>query len=56
MKKTLIAVLAVAGFSSLQRMWSEDLVKEDRMIAATELPLDKETSKVAYQTATFGLG
>lgn len=56
MKKTLIAVLAVAGFSSLQKMWSEDLVKEDHMISATKLPFDKDTSRTVYQTATFGLG
>jgi len=34
----------------------EELVTEDGNITAQALPLDKETSKLAYETATFGIG
>lgn len=35
---------------------SEALVTEDGKVSATTLPLDQKTSKVKYQTATFGMG
>ena len=42
----------------LQRVMSEGgkLPMEDGVVSATTLPLDVDTSKVAYQTATFGMG
>jgi hypothetical protein len=48
---TLIA--AMIGFTALN---GEDLVTENGKVDALTLPLDKETSKVAYETATFGIG
>ena len=48
---TLIA--AMIGFTALK---GEDLVTENGKVDALTLPLDKETSKVAYETATFGIG
>lgn len=33
-----------------------ELVPEDGVVAARTLPLDEETSKMAFETATFGLG
>ena len=35
---------------------TEQLVREDGEIAATALPFDKEQSKIAFETATFGMG
>jgi len=35
---------------------SETLVPEDTTVSATVLPLDRDTSKIDYQTATFGMG
>lgn len=33
-----------------------ELPMEDGVVSATKLPLDAETAKAAYQTATFGMG
>lgn len=35
---------------------SEILVTEDGKVSATTLPLDQKTSKVKFETATFGMG
>jgi hypothetical protein len=35
---------------------NEQLVTEDGNVNAQTLPLDKETSKLSYETATFGIG
>ena len=34
----------------------EELVLEDGQVSAAVLPFDKATSRVAYETATFGMG
>ena len=34
----------------------EELVLEDGQISAKLLPFDQETSRIDYQTATFGMG
>ena len=34
----------------------EKLVIEDGSVSATVLPLDESTSRIAYETATFGIG
>lgn len=34
----------------------EKLAKADGKVSAQTLPLDKDYSKVKYETATFGLG
>jgi len=41
-------------FNSLRSR--EKLVLEDGSVSATALPLDESTSRVAYETATFGVG
>ena len=46
----------VTGLAMNTRMFGEKLVVEDGTSAATELPLDRESSKVKFETATFGLG
>lgn len=56
MKRYLFLILAVGSLASLQMILSKDLVKEDGQVSSPALPLDVETSKVAYETATFGLG
>ena len=48
-----IIIAAMIGYTALN---SEALVKEDGKVDAQSLPLDKETSKTAYKTATFGIG
>ncbi len=48
------ALLSVLAMNT--RMFGEKLVVEDGKSAATELPLDRESSKVKFETATFGLG
>lgn len=35
---------------------NEQLVTEDGNVNAQNLPHDKETSKLSYETATFGIG
>ena len=34
----------------------ETLVLEDGVVAAKTLPLDRATSEIAFETATFGIG
>ena len=34
----------------------EELVLEDGTISAKQLPFDNETSRLDYETATFGMG
>jgi hypothetical protein len=54
----LILIVGVIAMFGLQRVMSEGgkLPMEDGVVSATTLPLDVETAKVAYQTATFGMG
>ena len=56
MKNGLLLLLGVGCLAGMQRMLSEDLVRENGAVAAQSLPLDRESSKIAYETATFGLG
>ena len=54
-----ILILGLFAMFGLQRLMSGaggNLPMEDGVVSATKLPLDEETSKVAYQTATFGMG
>lgn len=57
MKASLYIVIAtitiMIGYTAIN---SETLVTENGKVAAQILPLDKETSKLAYETATFGIG
>ena len=48
------ALVVMLGMNT--RMFGEKLVLEDGKSAATELPLDLDSSKVKFETATFGLG
>lgn len=41
---------------NLLRSKSEILPTENGVVSATKLPADRETSKIAFETATFGLG
>lgn len=56
MTRYLLIILAVGSLAGLQIILSKDLVKEDGQVSSQTLPLDLESSKVAYETATFGLG
>lgn len=38
------------------RIQEGPLAAEDGAIAATSLPLDESSSKIAFETATFGVG
>lgn len=53
-----ILILGLFAMFGLHRVMSSgpNLPMEDGQVSASKLPLDEETSKVAYQTATFGLG
>jgi hypothetical protein len=42
--------------TKLSALGSERLVGEDGIVAAIELPFDRLSSEVAYETATFGMG
>ncbi len=46
-------ITVMIGYNSIAK---EELVTEDGQVNAQSLPLDHETSKRAYQTATFGIG
>ena len=41
---------------NLRRQASSILPVEDGIVSATKLPADRDTSKIKYETATFGLG
>ena len=57
MRKFIITITSVIsamiGYNSIA---NEQLVTEDGKVTAQSLPLDKETSKLSYETATFGIG
>lgn len=46
-------IVAMLGFNIIA---GEKLVTENGQVSAVTLPLDKEISKTAYETATFGIG
>ena len=56
MRKLFLLLLGIGCVAGLQMIMSEDLVQESGAVSALSLPLDKETSTRAYETATFGLG
>ena len=53
-----VLVPGVFVMFGMHRVMSEggELPMEDGVVSAKTLPLDEEMSKVAYQTATFGMG
>ena len=57
MRKFIITITSVIsamiGYNSIA---NEQLVTEDGNVNAQTLPLDRETSKLSYETATFGIG
>jgi len=56
MKATLILITLSITIMIGYRTLGENLVTENGQVAAVTLPLDLEASKVAYETATFGMG
>ena len=57
MRKTVfITTIIIAAMIGFKTIGQENLVTEDGKVAAQALSLDKETSKIAYETATFGIG
>ena len=46
-------IVTMLGFNIIA---GEKLVTENGQVAACSLPLDKEASEIAYETATFGIG
>lgn len=52
----LVGCALTIGLAMNTRIFGEKLVVEDGKSAATELPLDRENSRVKFETATFGLG
>ena len=55
LKNRVIILGAVASWAVMSGL-AETLPKADGKISATTLPLDAKTSKVKFETATFGLG
>ena len=51
---TITALAIMIGIDSLSN--HEILAVEDGKPSASQLPLDRESSRVASETATFGLG
>lgn len=46
-------ITAMIGYTVLN---GEDLATENGKVDARKLPFDKATSKIAFETATFGIG
>ncbi len=40
----------------LRRQTADTLPTEDGIVSATKLPADRDSSRIEYETATFGLG
>ena len=55
MKIRLIILGAVARWAVMSGL-AEPLPTADGKVSATTLPLDAKTSKLKFETATFGLG
>ena len=54
---TYTAITSIAIMFGIKSILNaEKLVTEDGTVSATTLPLDQETAKVKYHTATFGMG
>ena len=57
MRKFIITITSViSAMIGYNTIANEQLVTEDGNVNAQNLPLDKETSKLSYETATFGIG
>lgn len=57
MKATLLLLtLSITVMIGYRTLGGEKLVTENGQVAAKNLPIDLETSKIAYKTATFGMG
>ena len=57
MKATLLLItLSITIMIGYRTLGGEKLVAENGQVAARTLPLDLETSKIKYETATFGMG
>lgn len=57
MKRPLLYLtLCLTGILTMRILNSETLVAEDATVSASVLPLDHDTSKIAFETATFGMG
>jgi len=50
------SVAALLGMATFSAFGGEKLAKEDGEVSAIKLPLDAQTAKVKFETATFGLG
>jgi len=55
-KFSIIITISIAAMITHHTIGKEALVTEDGKVSAQALPLDKESSKVSYETATFGIG
>lgn len=56
-KPTLLMLSLVGGgLMTMRALTDIELVPENGVVSAKTLPLDEETSKIAFETATFGLG
>jgi len=55
-KFSIIITIFIAAMIAHNTIGKEALVTEDGKISAQSLPLDKESSQVSYETATFGIG
>ncbi|MDG2123719.1 MAG: hypothetical protein P8J87_08490 [Verrucomicrobiales bacterium] len=56
MKIAFYLALFLTGLLTMRILNSEPLVPEDSTVSAQTLPLDHDTSQVAFETATFGMG
>lgn len=58
--RSLAALTAITAFAIMIGLnalsTNETLAVDDGKPSASQLPLDREASRVAFQTATFGLG
>ena len=55
-KFSIIFTIFIVAMITHHTIGKEALVTEDGKVSAQTLPLDKESSKVSYETATFGIG
>jgi len=51
-----IITLIITIMIGYKTIGQEKLVTEDGKVTAQALPLDTESSKIAYETATYGIG
>ncbi len=51
-----LGITSLVIMTSISAIGGEKLVPENGKVSAVTYTLDKEISKVAYETATFGMG